>query len=133
MIGLSQWLAIPTYTRPSCTTGESYPICSWLAREARTGDCQTRSPVCALTAHRRPSPPFELGSGAPKITTLTRFVKNQNHGMRTVPMVADDAIPGLDGLHWLVETRGALFARGYFHTIVPAKSIAYIRPLRWPT
>src|SRR6266568_2423163 len=93
MMGLSPSFEIPMYTRRSYTTGESYPICSLFVAEARTGDRHTNAPVDALTAHTWPLP---LESGAPKMTTLTDFLRNQNHLTLTLAIVAVEAIPGLE-------------------------------------
>ena len=70
----------------------------------------------AFTAQSRPSPLFEVGSGAPKITAGTPPTFAATAGV--------DAIPGLDGLHMVMETSAGLAAGGYFHRNVPVVSRA---------
>src|SRR5262245_47391612 len=71
-------------------------------RLAITSDFQASAPESTSSAHNRPLPqagPTQTeGSGAPKMTTFTGRLKNQNQGIHTLAIVPDEAMPGDDGL-----------------------------------
>src|SRR5258707_14525385 len=71
-------------------TGEEYPILALLPTGARMSDFQMHWPVASSSAHSRPSPPLEVGSGAPKMTAVWPATE--------YTIDALEAIPGPDGL-----------------------------------
>src|SRR5258707_15747924 len=88
-----------------------------------TGDLQMHWPVSASRAQMRPSPAFEVGSGAPKTTA-------RECPGTPLTMAALEAIPGPDGFplpvamssDWVVtpqESGAAAVAGGYPHFTVP--------------
>src|SRR5688572_12327224 len=70
--------------------GDEYPILEVPLVGASTGDFQMHSPVAASRAQSRPSPPFEVGSGAPKITAA-------EWPATLLTMAALDPMPGPEG------------------------------------
>src|SRR5215472_3744091 len=71
-------------------TGEEYPIFEGPLVGAMTSDFQMHRPVCASSAHKRPSPLLEFGSGAPKITAVCPATSSL--------IAALEAMPGPEGL-----------------------------------
>src|SRR5580704_9393434 len=80
----------PRYAWSCAMTGEEYPILELPLVGAITSDFQIHWPVCASSAHKRPSPPLELGSGAPKMTAVCPATSSL--------IAALEATPGPDGL-----------------------------------
>src|SRR5579864_7821515 len=83
--------------------GDEYPILALSPTGARMSDFQMHWPVASSSAHSRPSPPLEVGSGAPKITAVCPATEST--------MDALEAIPGPDGLP---DPTAAEIIRGWF-------------------
>src|SRR6267154_5333899 len=79
--------------------GEEYPIFEVPVVGAITADFQIHCPVASSKAHKRPSPPFELGSGAPKMTAVCPAT--------LLAMAALEAMPGPEGFPDPTATRSA--------------------------